>query len=299
MREYLVALSDHVLARLGGRAPSAAPAGVSPGGDAQFEVDDVAEGAVREFVEARGRPLAVYSEAHGLWTFGDDPDRLLVVDPIDGTRPFAAGFEMATFSVAAAPLTDSTRIADVDYALVRELATGALLYADRTSDGLVADGYGRPVPALRPTTDTRRMFWSFEFNGHPAELMTASYGHLIDRSANTGGVFLFNSASYSITRIVTGQLDAYVDIGNRLLADRPELRPEFERVGNGAILHLFPYDIAASVLIAERGGVVITDAYGRPLGDTELLSIEPANQQSCVAASTPELHAKLLEEIRW
>ena len=91
------------------------------------------------------------------------------------------------------------------------------------------------------------MFWSLEFNGHPAKLMTDAYGHLIDQSANNGGVFVFNSASYSISRIITGQMDAYVDIGNRLLKDDPKLLSDFQQVGNGQVLHLFPYDIAASV----------------------------------------------------
>jgi len=143
------------------------------------------------------------------------------------------------------------------------------------------------------------MFWSIEFNGHPSPLMISTYGHLIDASANTGGLFVFNSASYSISRIITGQLDAYVDIGNRLLRDRPELEPEFRRVGNGHILHLFPYDIAAAVTLAERAGIVVTDGYGEPLGETRLLDVGPANQQSCIAASNPTLHQRLLAAMRW
>ena len=39
-------------------------------------------------------------------------------------------------------------------------------------------------------------------------LMTAAYGPLVDRTANRGGILVFNSASYSISRIITGQLDA-------------------------------------------------------------------------------------------
>jgi myo-inositol-1(or 4)-monophosphatase len=110
---------------------------------------------------------------------------------------------------------------------------------------------------------------------------------------------VFNSASFSISRIITGQMDAYVDIGNRLLRDRPETEPDFRRVGHGSILHLFPYDIAASVFLAERAGVTITDAYGGSLHDTLLLDISPDNQRSCIAACTPKLHAALIESIRW
>jgi myo-inositol-1(or 4)-monophosphatase len=112
-------------------------------------------------------------------------------------------------------------------------------------------------------------------------------------------VFLFNSASYSISRIITGQLDAYVDIGNRLLKEYPETRPAFEKVGKGYILHLFPYDIAASVFLAEKAGVIITDAFGKSLNNTLLMDLSDNNQQSCIAASTLELHGKLLDNIRW
>jgi myo-inositol-1(or 4)-monophosphatase len=143
------------------------------------------------------------------------------------------------------------------------------------------------------------MFWSLELNGHPMELMSHAYHHLVDASANTGAVFVFNSASFSITRIVTGQLDAYVDIGNRILRDHPETEARFRAAGRGRILHLFGYDIAASVYLARRAGVTITDAYGRDLDDMPLVGVAPADQRSCIAASTPDLHRSLLDGIRW
>ncbi|MET7757970.1 inositol monophosphatase family protein [Streptomyces sp. NPDC005389] len=273
--------------------------GLSPGGDAQFGLDEVAEAAVWKYIVGHDLPVAVYSEDRGLQYHGTDPAHLLVVDPIDGTRPAVAGLESATVSVAVARMTERPRIADVEHALLMELRTGAHLYGDLATPGITAHGYDHPVPALTRTTDPARMFWSLEFNGHPARLMTEAYGHLVDLSANTGGVFVFNSATWSISRLLTGQLDAYVDIGNRLLRDDPALLPEFERVGNGRVLHLFPYDIAAAVFLAERAGAVVTDAYGQPLGDTVLTDLGVANQRSCVAASTPELHRALLASIRW
>jgi myo-inositol-1(or 4)-monophosphatase len=221
------------------------------------------------------------------------------VDPIDGTRPAVAGLEMACVSVAAARLSERPVIADVEYALLMELSTGAFLYGERGRSGVLADGYEHAVPAPTAATDLSRMFWSIEFNGHPAHLMTEAYGHLVDLSANAGGIFVFNSASYSISRLITGQLDAYVDVGNRLLRDDPALLPQFTRIGNGSVLHLFPYDIAAAVFLAEKAGVTVTDAYGESLADTVLTDLGVHNQRSCVAASTPELHRKLLDAIRW
>lgn len=276
--------------------------GDSPGGDAQFDIDAVAERAVWEHLEKHApEPVAVYSEDHGLRETGPDPRYVLLVDPIDGTRPASAGLEMATVSIAAAPLRSrEPTVADVCAAHLLELRSGARLYAD---DDLAAPlewhGYDWTLPRLSRNTDATRMFWSLEFNGHPMRLMTDAYEHLVDASANTGGVFLFNSATFSLSRIITGQLDAYVDIGNRVLRDRPGSEAEFRRVGRGNILHLFPYDIAAAVYLARRAGVTVTDGYGASLGSMPLLAVDPDAQRSCVAASTPELHRTLLDTIRW
>jgi len=273
--------------------------GVAAGGDAEFPIDALAEAAAWEYITAQSVPVAIYTEGHGLRLHGQAPSHVLVVDPIDGTRGAAADLEMATVSIAAARFTTAPTIGDVEYALLKEIKTGNWMYADAHSEGITAAGYPGPVPALSSTVDPERMFWSIEFNGHPMELMREAYGHLVDASANRGAVYVFNSASFSISRIITGQMDAYADVGNRILKDRPGTEADFRRVGHGSILHLFPYDIAASVFLAKRAGVTITDGYGATLDGTLLLDIKASNQRSCIAASTPKLHDALLTGIRW
>ncbi|MEA2231525.1 MAG: monophosphatase [Solirubrobacteraceae bacterium] len=302
MRELLQGLAQRIWeviaegrARIGSRYVS----GEALGGDAEFPVDVLAEQATKDFLEAQGTPVAVYTESHGLLVLGENPDYVLIVDPIDGTRAAAADLEMACVSIAAARFSASPTIGDIEFAILKEVKSGAWMYADNGSQGIATNGFDGPIPTLCPTVELERMFWSLEFNGHPARLMVDAYGHLIDASANRGAVYVFNSASFSISRIISGQMDAYVDIGNRLLRDRPELEEDFRRVGHGSILHLFPYDIAASVYLAKRAGVTITDGYGDSLDSTLLLDIGPMNQRSCIAASTPQLHEALLHAIRW
>jgi myo-inositol-1(or 4)-monophosphatase len=275
--------------------------GDSPGGDAQFDVDEVAERAVLDYLRANAtEPLAVYTEDGSFVELGPDPRTVLVVDPIDGTRPTSAGLEMGMISIAAAPLTPGVDpvLADVDTALLMEIKSGAWIYGDHRT-GLSSEGFDHPLPKLSRNTDLATMFWSIEFNGHPMRLMAEAYAHLVDRSANSGGIFVFNSATFSISRIITGQLDAYVDIGNRVLKDHPHTEAEFRGAGRGSILHLFPYDIAAATYLARLAGVTITDAFGADLGGTRLLDLEPANQQSCIAAGTPGLHQALIDSINW
>ena len=118
-----------------------------------------------------------------------------------------------------------------------------------------------------------RMFWTYGFRGRPARALTEVLAELIDASSVGGGTFDLGSAAFDMTRVVTGQLDAYVEPGPRMVADVPGMREEFERVGGGAVLNNSPYDLAAAVLVLEEAGAVVTDAYGDSLGERPLLGL--------------------------
>lgn len=73
------------------------------------------------------------------------------------------------------------------------------MYGDIYSDTIQFEGYQGELPNLSGVQDIKNMFWSLEFNGHPAQLMTDAYGHLIDQSANNGGVFVFKQRIHGIS----------------------------------------------------------------------------------------------------
>jgi myo-inositol-1(or 4)-monophosphatase len=139
------------------------------------------------------------------------------------------------------------------------------------------------------------MFWVYGFRGRPARALMTVLGDLIDASSVGGGTFDLGSATYDMTRVVTGQLDAYVEPGPRMVDEIDGMRAEFERVGGGAVLNNSPYDLAAAVLICEEAGVVVTDANGRPLADRRLLGSGAEFQMSCVCAANPAIHRSILE----
>jgi myo-inositol-1(or 4)-monophosphatase len=97
-----------------------------------------------------------------------------------------------------------------------------------------------------------------------------------------------------MTRVVTGQLDAYVEPSPRIVDEVPGMRAAFEAVGGGAVLNNTPYDLAAAVLCVTEAGGVVTDACGAPLDDRPLLGSGVEHQMSCVAAANPALHRKVL-----
>src|SRR4051794_4684584 len=203
-----------------------------------------------------------------------------------------AGLESCCVSVAAAPLRDDVTMGEVTLACVVEIPSGAVFLAER-GNGIVEG------PALRLSENERidRMFWTYGFRGRPARPTIEVIGGLIDRSSVGGASFELGSAAFDMTRIVTGQLDCYVEPGPRLVADVPGMREEFERVGSGAVLNNSPYDLAASVLILEEAGAIVTDAYGRSLADRPLLGSAAEFQMSVVAASNRVLHEHVLASV--
>ena len=119
------------------------------------------------------------------------------------------------------------------------------------------------------------MFWTLGFRGRPAEPLITVLGELIDASSVGGAVFDLGSATFDLTRLVTGQLDAYLDVGSRMIEEAPALRSRFEQVGGGAVLNNSPYDLAAPVLCLQEAGGVVTDARGDPLAGRPLLGSGP------------------------
>ena len=290
--ELATDLREEVLPELG-RPAGREHSGDGAGGDVTFAIDERAEARMETFLAERAPDVAFYSEDRGMVTPGGDPRWVLVVDPIDGTRPAMAGLESACVSVAAAPLSGDSggpTMADVQVGCVVEIKSGEQFLAVK-GEGV------RPAPVLSAETRIERMLWTYGFRGRPVVPTSIVIEELIDASSVSGGTFDLGSATFDMTRIVTGQLDAYVEPGPRMIDDAPWVRKEFERVGRGAILNNSPYDLAAAALILEEAGAICTDASGAPLGDRPLLGSGHEFQMSCVCAATPELHAAIIASL--
>jgi myo-inositol-1(or 4)-monophosphatase len=264
--------------------------GVAPGGDATMAIDEVAERVVEACCAAAG-DVAYYSEDRGYVAFGR-PRAILVVDPIDGTRPAAAGLESCCVSVAVVPPSRDATLGDVSFGVVHEIKTGHRFWAARGA-GAHAD-----VP-LRPSrnVDLRSLFWTAGLRGRPALPVTIVLEQLIDGSSMGGGFFDLGSATFDMTRIATGQLDAYVDVGRRVVDELPPTEEWFRAVGEGAVCTNFPYDVAAAALVVQEAGGVVTRADGSPLDDHPAVGSGDGYGIAVLAAATRPLHALLLDAV--
>ncbi len=285
-------LRERVLPELGAhRGRAQTRAGV--GGDITFAVDELAEHAVVEFLDEHAPRTAYYSEDRGL-VAAPDATQVLIVDPIDGTRPAIAGLESACVAVALAPLGDGEpTMGDVLVGCVVEIKSGHRFLAVR-GEGIVEST--RPVH-LSPNRDPGQMFWGYGFRGRPVRPTVEVLAELIDGSSVRGGTFELGSQAFAMTRIVTGQLDAVIEVGSRLIDELPGMRGEFERVGNGQVLNNSPYDLAAPWLCLREAGGVVSDGWGAPLERHRLLGAGHEYQMSSISAANPPLHEALVRAV--
>ncbi len=300
-QETVIALTRHIrdtvrphLGAWHGRQIS----GTANSGDATFAIDDIAEDAIVSFIEREKLSIAYYSEDKGLLEFGDKPQGVVIIDPIDGTRPAVAGFESCVVSVAWAAYAPQVTMGDVLCGCIQEIKGSDLFFAERGKGATWtgSDNQTRPLRLL-PITEIADAPLSFEAVARPFEWLGIALGEIVNTASTRGGCFLFNSTAYSLTRLLTGQLAAALDIGARILQDYPQARPRFVQLGRGTPIGLFTYDIAAAALIAQEAGATVTDAYGHSLDSTPLLDTGEANLKTILAASTPALHDALLSEI--
>jgi len=291
VRDLALALRECVVPLLGSHAGRAHGEELGEGGDVTFQIDAEAEELLGSYLRKHAPDVAYYSEDQGL-VAPDGAQTVLIVDPIDGTRPAMAGLESCCVSIAAAPLREGVTMGEVAVGCVVEIPSGVVFLAER-GEGIVEG----PEVKLSANERIDRMFWTYGFRGRPARIAVEVIADLVDASSVGGGTFELGSAAYDMTRLLTGQCDAYVEPGPRIIADVPETRAEFERVGNGAVLNNSPYDLAAAALLLEEGGAIVTDAYGRPLADRELLGSGADFQMSIVCSANRALHDAIVEQI--
>jgi fructose-1,6-bisphosphatase/inositol monophosphatase family enzyme len=204
-----------------------------------------------------------------------------------------AGLESACVAVALAPLDDGEpTMADLELGCVMEIKSGDWYLAVRGA-GVRST---RPV-AVGTAADVSRMFWAYGFRGRPVRPTVEVLGELIDASSVGGGTFEIGSQAFAMTRVVTGQFDAVVEVGSRLIDDVPGMREEFMRVGGGQVLNNSPYDLAAPWLCLTEAGGIVSDGWGEPLDRHRLLGSGHEFQMSSISASNRELHAELVKAI--
>ncbi|MDD3776098.1 MAG: hypothetical protein PHN32_00625 [Actinomycetota bacterium] len=276
-----------------GRPESKKISGKAIGGDSTFLIDDISEQFLAHYFEHQAKDIAYYSEDRGLVEVGK-PQHLLIIDPVDGTRAAACGLESSCVSIALSPYKQEATLGDIQMAVVQEIKSGTLYFAQKGRGAWIMEPDKKYRPQPSPNSEIDSLFWSIGLRGRPIVPLITVLEELIDVSNFNGTLFGLGSASFSMAKVASGQLDCYLDIGHRLVNDFPVLEKNYMQVGQGSIINNYPYDIAAGYLVLQECGGVVTDAYGCNLDQHPLMGIGKEYQLSTVASGNASLHKLLI-----
>jgi fructose-1,6-bisphosphatase/inositol monophosphatase family enzyme len=294
-------------------------------GDTIFAVDRVGEERLVAFFEreiAPHRPLVLVAEGLRDTGYGpgtlvlpreaaeDDADVRILVDPIDGTRPYMYQKRSAWILTGVAPNRGAqTRLRDIELALQTEIPLvkqhlSDALWAVREG-GVRAERYNRltgertPV-ALHPSaaTSIAQGFASISrfFPGVREEL--AAIDEEVVQGA-LGPVQRGKTHCWEDQYICTGgQLYELMAGHDRFIADlRPLVEPLLAQRGLALGICCHPYDLA-SFLVAEEAGVILTDGLGHPLDAPLTIEADVAWTGFANAAIRAQIEPHLTDALR-
>jgi len=157
MLEVLEDIGRRLREEIKPQAPNVSEDGLprGAGGDASHPVDIKAEKIILEGLEASGEPFDVISEEAGMLSLNGGGGRVVIIDPVDGSRNAVAGIPFYCTSIAVA---EGPRLEDVRLAYVLNLASGDEFWA-RAGGGAFLNG----KPAATQADDIFRLV---EFDAH-------------------------------------------------------------------------------------------------------------------------------------
>jgi fructose-1,6-bisphosphatase/inositol monophosphatase family enzyme len=252
--------------------------------DTVYAIDRVADDALVAWFAGRWDDVEVVSEGLDEPLVLGDPQWIVIVDSIDGTRGLMYDKRPAWALCAAAPHGGTLR--DVVVASMTELPPVKQIFADQ-----FAGVRGLGISARRRDLRTGRVT-GLDVRPSSAHTLEHGWAQLVK---------FFPPAKATLARIETDLFerlgvkdvfdDQYVSSGGQmheLLTGRDRFVADLRPLVAPAALACHPYDICTAMLLAEAGGVV-TDPWGGPL-DCPLDTTTPV---SWVGYANPTLAAAI------
>ncbi len=229
MKALLYAMADEVeetVRRMLNKVNIGEDLGVGADGTPTKLIDDVAEQICFKVLDGEGEKLNILSEEAGF--IDNNAEKMLVLDPIDGTHNAIKGIPFYAISLA----VGKSKLSDVEYGLVRNLVTGDTYWAQKGKGAILND----KTIKVRPFHLKDSMF--SVYMGERATEQSFGVAKMPRRGRAMG------CASLEMCLVASGAFDVYY---LNYSPSRYSMRVT---------------DIAASTLILrEAGGEVFNDAY--------------------------------------
>ncbi|BDH79131.1 inositol monophosphatase [Methanothermobacter tenebrarum] len=229
-------------------------------------IDLVAEDETINVLENTGRPVTLISEEIGYLKIGEgdsEPQIIFVVDPLDGTTNAIKNIPFYGISIAIAEYHSSDvlpSLNDVKMGFVKNFATDDIYEAMRGHGAYLND------ERIKPSGQE-----SLEESSMGAFIYGTKFPKIDNICRIIRRMRILGSVALELSYVANGAYDAFMDLRGNL------------RV----------VDIAASKLIVEEAGGIVTTERGDPLNG--LLNVK--ERTSLIAAGNRQLHQEIMKAL--
>jgi len=234
--------------------------GIGAGGHITRKIDNLAEKAIVRYLEKNRISCILIGEECATIKIGEESETYMIVDSIDGTTNAVKGINFASTSIA---VSQKDSLKSIEAAIVMRLDNGKAYTAEKGKGAEYNDKKLNPskVKSLEEAV------MAIDISRSPENVERILPLLKIARHIRCLG-----SAALEICHVASGQLDAYVDVRDKLRTT----------------------DIAAAMLILKEAGGVILQPSGEELRDAPLTLV---NRFSVIAATNMELVSEILQEL--
>ncbi|MEM3833204.1 MAG: inositol monophosphatase [Thermoprotei archaeon] len=233
--------------------------GVNRFGDITFNIDVNAENAIINEFKMTGEGFTIITEESGIVNINNG-GKIVVVDPLDGSRNAIKGIPTYSISIA---IADGRKISNIIASGIIDVTHGDIIHADQ--DGVF---FNKEIRKPSNVIDLKSAYISIVIKLSELENPEKYSEKIIRLLKNIGYPRFMGSAALESAYVSIGLLDAFVDIIPRL------------RV----------VDLAASLHMARVSG-----AYAKLINIKEELDLTYEGRISCIIASNEKLASEIIK----
>lgn len=301
VRAVLVPAAQSAAAAIGGLRGTAG-AGIaahdSHSGDIVTRADVESNRAIRAALQNCPIPLALLDEERGvLEQLHENAKVGLIVDELDGTRPFRMGMATACVSIAAWPLAVPAELRNVRCGLLLALDTGAAYFFVRGRGVWRSAGSSVTNLAAVNGAPSLRDACLFLDAGIVDFGLHGLYMRPFEHAGKIGAVQL-SACCYGGVLMVEGGAHAMIIIGYREWRSFPAVQDAIRRVWGRFEPGPQTYDVAALVPLLLEMGCTVTSSFGRSLDSLQIDRSGTGNEcPGLIAARSAALHATIMSAL--
>ena len=237
--------------------------------DWQYKVDKLAENTIKNYFSREwkaGLKMGYYTEEQGL-VLPEEFDKVMIIDPVDGSRAAQRGMEACTV-IAIAPYDGKKvpTLKDVEMAITRvlrkyEKESEAILYSKGKG---VRKLSGEKLILRKPDKNPEKWFVDFEVYSFPNDVMGIVYAPIVNA---INAPFIFHAASKHLYALAEGLIQGVVDARLKVRKEFPELCKKVEKT-------VSVLDICSMYPVIKTLGGVIKSCNGKTLDNVPLWGVD-------------------------